>query len=58
MLSSLMLVDNFLLNLCFRLICCTCEWVDGWKIARNSGARIFMEEEVAICIRLFNKIKR
>ena len=28
------------------MICCTCEQVDGWKIARNSGAKIFLDEEV------------
>lgn len=28
-----------------QMICCTCEQVDGWKIARNSGAKIFLDEE-------------
>ena len=30
----------------FRLICCNCELVDGWEIARNSAAKIFLDEEV------------
>lgn len=37
---------SLLCNVLFRMICCTCEQVDGWKIARNSGAKIFLDEEV------------
>jgi len=28
------------------LICCTSELVDGWEIAKNSPAKIFLNEEV------------
>ncbi|XP_022798961.1 integrator complex subunit 8-like [Stylophora pistillata] len=39
--------DRFkILKSFIQMICCTCEQVDGWKIARNCGAKIFLDEEV------------
>lgn len=38
--------DRFkILKSFIQMICCTCEQVDGWKIARNCGAKIFLDEE-------------
>ena len=30
----------------YRLICGTCELVDGWEIAKSSPAKVFLNEEV------------